>query len=228
MVQNSLIQVRVDEELKVQAERLFRVLGIDMATAIRLFLTQAVMKNSIPFPITANNDPNETINISTIPLFANNDDEIEMPSEINVFDDDRDEIEIINDEIIETYNDTDDSDFLMYPTYNDPEMKQLRADLKKYVANKYPKIKFIDACNWAFFVLNPKHNQYLKIDFWQCFLDRDFDLCHQRLFEYGQHRRLMNPKNDSDSYIRSMMWLDEYFEEVHGGVANYLKKFEVN
>jgi addiction module RelB/DinJ family antitoxin len=52
MAQTSLIQVRVDTELKRQAEELFADLGIDAPSAIRLFLKQAVAKNSIPFPIT--------------------------------------------------------------------------------------------------------------------------------------------------------------------------------
>ena len=52
MAQTSLIQVRVETELKRQAEELFADLGIDAPSAIRLFLKQAVAKNSIPFPIT--------------------------------------------------------------------------------------------------------------------------------------------------------------------------------
>jgi addiction module RelB/DinJ family antitoxin len=52
MSQTNLIQVRVDAELKRQAEELFADLGIDAPSAIRLFLKQAVSKNGIPFPIT--------------------------------------------------------------------------------------------------------------------------------------------------------------------------------
>jgi DNA-damage-inducible protein J len=52
MAQTSLIQVRVETELKRQAEELFTDLGIDAPSAIRLFLKQAVSKNGIPFPIT--------------------------------------------------------------------------------------------------------------------------------------------------------------------------------
>jgi DNA-damage-inducible protein J len=51
MAQTSLIQVRVETELKQQAEELFADLGIDADSAIRLFLKQAVSKNSVPFPI---------------------------------------------------------------------------------------------------------------------------------------------------------------------------------
>jgi addiction module RelB/DinJ family antitoxin len=52
MAQTSLIQVRVETELKRQVEELFAELGIDAPSAIRLFLKQAVAKNGIPFPIT--------------------------------------------------------------------------------------------------------------------------------------------------------------------------------
>ena len=45
------IQVRVDKSLKVEAEQLFADIGLDMPTAIRLFLKQAVINNGIPFPV---------------------------------------------------------------------------------------------------------------------------------------------------------------------------------
>ena len=38
----STIQVRVDDELKVKSDELFRDLGTDTTTAIRIFLTQAL------------------------------------------------------------------------------------------------------------------------------------------------------------------------------------------
>ncbi|MFI3212970.1 MAG: type II toxin-antitoxin system RelB/DinJ family antitoxin [Eubacteriales bacterium] len=47
----STIQVRVDDDLKNKAEQLFRDLGIDTTSAIRMFLTQAVANNGIPFEI---------------------------------------------------------------------------------------------------------------------------------------------------------------------------------
>ena len=48
------IQVRVDEELKVKSDELFRDLGTDTTTAIRMFLTQAVANNGFPFEIKRN------------------------------------------------------------------------------------------------------------------------------------------------------------------------------
>jgi DNA-damage-inducible protein J len=45
------IQVRVDQALKAEAERLFADIGLDMPSAIRLFLKQSVLNNGIPFPL---------------------------------------------------------------------------------------------------------------------------------------------------------------------------------
>ena len=47
----STIQVRVDDELKVKSDELFRDLGTDTTTAIRIFLTQALTANGFPFEI---------------------------------------------------------------------------------------------------------------------------------------------------------------------------------
>lgn len=51
MAREGMIQVRVENELKAQAEELFEDLGLDTASAIRLFLKQAVMYQGIPFAI---------------------------------------------------------------------------------------------------------------------------------------------------------------------------------
>lgn len=50
----STIQVRVDDELKIKSDRLFKDLGTDTTTAIRIFLTQAVANNGFPFEIKRN------------------------------------------------------------------------------------------------------------------------------------------------------------------------------
>ena len=47
----STIQVRVDDELKMKADELFKDLGTDTTTAIRMFLTQAIAANGFPFEI---------------------------------------------------------------------------------------------------------------------------------------------------------------------------------
>lgn len=47
----STIQVRVDDDLKKKSDNLFKELGTDTTTAIRMFLTQAVAHNGFPFEI---------------------------------------------------------------------------------------------------------------------------------------------------------------------------------
>ena len=47
----STIQIRVDDELKTKSDELFRDLGTDTTTAIRMFLTQALAVNGFPFEI---------------------------------------------------------------------------------------------------------------------------------------------------------------------------------
>ena len=48
---SSTIQVRVDDELKRKADMLFRELGTDTTSAVRIFLTQAIAYNGFPFEI---------------------------------------------------------------------------------------------------------------------------------------------------------------------------------
>lgn len=47
----STIQVRVDDDLKIKSDELFKDLGTDTTTAIRMFLTQAIAVNGFPFEI---------------------------------------------------------------------------------------------------------------------------------------------------------------------------------
>lgn len=54
----STIQLRVDDELKLKSDELFKELGTDTTTAIRIFLTQAIAVNGFPFEIKrANTNP---------------------------------------------------------------------------------------------------------------------------------------------------------------------------
>ncbi len=48
----STIQVRVDDELKQDSDRLFKELGTDTTTAIRMFLKKAVASKGFPFDVT--------------------------------------------------------------------------------------------------------------------------------------------------------------------------------
>lgn len=43
------IQIRLETNLKNQAEKVYAQLGMDLTTAIRLFLKQSVIQNGLPF-----------------------------------------------------------------------------------------------------------------------------------------------------------------------------------
>ena len=47
----AVLQTRVDTETKLEAESLFDSLGLDIPTAIRLFLRQSINQQRIPFDI---------------------------------------------------------------------------------------------------------------------------------------------------------------------------------
>ena len=51
MPNTATLNVRIDPELKAQAENLFSDLGMTMTTAITVFFRQAVRENRIPFEI---------------------------------------------------------------------------------------------------------------------------------------------------------------------------------
>lgn len=44
-------QVRIDETLKKQANELFSQLGLDMSSAMNIFLRQCVMRGGLPFSV---------------------------------------------------------------------------------------------------------------------------------------------------------------------------------
>ena len=49
MAEQTIIQVRVDRELKDQAVEVFEELGIDIPTAVRMFLKTVVREQGLPF-----------------------------------------------------------------------------------------------------------------------------------------------------------------------------------
>ena len=48
------LNIRVDSNLKKDAEDLFKRLGLNMSSAINVFLTQSVKEQAIPFEICEN------------------------------------------------------------------------------------------------------------------------------------------------------------------------------
>ncbi len=45
------LQIRVEDSLKLQADKLFSSLGLDTSTAVRIFLNAAVEYDGIPFSV---------------------------------------------------------------------------------------------------------------------------------------------------------------------------------
>ena len=53
---NALIQLRIDERLKAEATDIYERLGLDLPTAIRIFLTRSVEERGIPFSMKLKSD----------------------------------------------------------------------------------------------------------------------------------------------------------------------------
>lgn len=53
------LNIRIDKDVKEQAEQLFAELGLNMTTAVNLFLRTAIRKHGIPFDLFLD-VPNET------------------------------------------------------------------------------------------------------------------------------------------------------------------------
>ncbi len=51
------IQVRVDDELKLEASSIYEKLGLDLSSAIRMFLKRSVSAKGIPFSMILDNEP---------------------------------------------------------------------------------------------------------------------------------------------------------------------------
>lgn len=55
---DSSLTIRVNKEVKAQAQQLFSELGLDMSTAINVFLRMAINRRGLPFDV-AVEEPNE-------------------------------------------------------------------------------------------------------------------------------------------------------------------------
>ena len=55
------VNIRIEDELKEEGDRLFRELGLSFSSAISLFVSQAVRERAIPFQITARIPNNITL-----------------------------------------------------------------------------------------------------------------------------------------------------------------------
>ena len=45
------LNIRIDRDLKIQADRLFNDMGMNLTTAVNVFVRQAVLERAIPFKI---------------------------------------------------------------------------------------------------------------------------------------------------------------------------------
>lgn len=52
--------ITIDSDTKAKAQELFADFGLDLSTAINIFLRQAIRENAIPFPITRRTPPADT------------------------------------------------------------------------------------------------------------------------------------------------------------------------
>lgn len=51
---STTISIRVDSDLKNEADKLFNELGLNLSSAVNIFLRQAIREQSIPFKISLN------------------------------------------------------------------------------------------------------------------------------------------------------------------------------
>lgn len=56
MAATTMVHVRVDENIKVQAAETLASMGLTVSDAVRVFLTRVVMERQLPFALTAPND----------------------------------------------------------------------------------------------------------------------------------------------------------------------------
>ena len=61
MAETTNISIRMDPELKKQAEALFNALGMNLSTAFNIFVRQSLREGGIPFEIKLENPNKETI-----------------------------------------------------------------------------------------------------------------------------------------------------------------------
>jgi DNA-damage-inducible protein J len=55
------VNISIDSEIDTRARQIFATLGLDMTTAINLFLRQTVYTQDIPFSLSANQMPIESV-----------------------------------------------------------------------------------------------------------------------------------------------------------------------
>ena len=54
-MESTNLNIRTDKEIKLAAEKIFEELGLNMTTAINMFLRQTIRENGIPFSLKLSN-----------------------------------------------------------------------------------------------------------------------------------------------------------------------------
>lgn len=75
-------QVRIDSEVKKQASELFATLGLDMSSAVNIFLHQCILRGGLPFIVEVPNYRQETIDAMVEAKRIANDQNVEGYSSI--------------------------------------------------------------------------------------------------------------------------------------------------
>ncbi len=53
-MESTNLNIRTDKEVKIAAEKIFEELGMNMTTAVNIFLRQTIRENGIPFELKLN------------------------------------------------------------------------------------------------------------------------------------------------------------------------------
>ena len=64
MTDTTNLSIRIDRELKNVADQIFNEMGMNLTTAITIFVRQVVRQRRIPFEIALNTNPNSSVSLA--------------------------------------------------------------------------------------------------------------------------------------------------------------------
>ena len=59
-MKTKILQVRIEEDIKNEAEAIFKNIGLDLSTGVRLYLNRVVKEREIPFSMKEGETENES------------------------------------------------------------------------------------------------------------------------------------------------------------------------
>ena len=65
MAETTNLSIRIDRDLKDEADRIFNALGMNLTTAITVFVKQSVRQKKIPFEIALSTDESMAVSLRT-------------------------------------------------------------------------------------------------------------------------------------------------------------------